>query len=96
MAKDTPTPTAASTAVTLETLADAGDNAARVALGRDDAVKPLESKAGRNAGNTASETVYADLEGKIVKGSPGEGFRGEVVVAEGDIITEAVAARLKA
>lgn len=47
-------------------------------------------------GNTAPETRYADLDGNLVTGpTDGEGFRGSVIVAKGDVVSAAVAAQLK-
>jgi hypothetical protein len=56
------------------------------------APKPDE---GFKAGQTAPSTKYADLNGKIT-GTAGEGFRGSVVVAKGDVVNTAQAAQLAA
>lgn len=49
---------------------------------------------GYEVGNAAPATVYEDQDGKIVRGEPDGGFRGRVLVAQGDTVTRFIADRL--
>lgn len=87
----------------VELLALAGDENARRALGQPTASGDLSASPAGTAqgegfaqGQTAPESVYQDLDGKIVRGveANGEGFRGTVLVAKGDVVPASAAALL--
>jgi hypothetical protein len=91
----------------VELLALAGDENARRALGQPTTAQLAPARAvpngqdGFEVGNTAPESVYETLGGRIVRVAAGEtpdggqyGFRGTLLVAAGDVVTGAAAARI--
>ncbi len=90
----------------VELLALAGDENARRALGQPTTAQlsparvPANGQEGYAAGNTAPENVYEAADGRLVRTPAGEtpggegGFSGTLLVAAGDVVTGAVAARV--
>lgn len=53
-----------------------------------------DRKTGKNAGDLADKTYYVDLDDPDAKPATKEPERGKVLVSEGDVISESVAAQL--
>ncbi len=89
-----------------ELLALAGDENARRALGQPTTAQlaparvPPNGQEGYAVGNTAPENVYERTDGRLIRTPAGEtpggdnGFSGTLLVAAGDVVTGAVAARV--
>lgn len=70
---------------------DPGDGVGNAVLTGDDAAN-ADRKSGSKAGDLADKSYFVDADGKV---STKEPERGKLLVAEGDVISEAVAEQLK-